>query len=135
MAEAEVTTAGRPIRVLLADDDETYLSSLRALIERQPELQVIGAARNGLEAIELARVLTPEACVLDLHMPLLDGVAAAAQLRRDHPSICLIALTADDDVELHTSVLKAGADAVLLKGEMVDALLQRLSDLRALATL
>jgi DNA-binding NarL/FixJ family response regulator len=131
MADAGVTVATRPIRVLLADDDETYLSSLRALIEQQPVLEVVGAAGNGLEAIELADALDPEACVLDLHMPLLDGVTTAARLRRDHPSICLIALTADDDAELHAAVREAGADAVLLKGEMVEALVQRLSDVRA----
>jgi DNA-binding NarL/FixJ family response regulator len=135
MADAGVTVAARPIRVLLADDDETYLASLRALIEQQPVLEVVGAARNGLEAIELADALDPEACVLDLHMPLLDGVTTAARLRRDHPSICLIALTADDDADLHAAVREAGADAVLLKGEMVDALVQRLSDVRAQPTL
>jgi DNA-binding NarL/FixJ family response regulator len=135
MADAGVTMAARPIRVLLADDDETYLASLRALIEQQPVLEVVGAARNGLEAIELADALDPEACVLDLHMPLLDGVTTAARLRRDHPSICLIALTADDDADLHAAVREAGADAVLLKGEMVDALVQRLSDVRAQPTL
>jgi DNA-binding NarL/FixJ family response regulator len=135
MADAGVTVATRPIRVLLADDDETYLASVRALIEQQPVLEVVGSARNGLEAIELADALAPEACVLDLHMPLLDGVTTAARLRRDHPSICLIALTADDDAQLHAAVREAGADAVLLKGEMVEALVQRLSDVRAQPTL
>jgi DNA-binding NarL/FixJ family response regulator len=118
------------IRVLLADDDATYLASLRTLIDVQPELQVVGTAANGLEAIELADALEPEACVLDLHMPLLDGVTAAARLRRDHPSICLIALTSDNDPELHRAVREAGADAVLLKGEMVDALVERLGRVR-----
>jgi DNA-binding NarL/FixJ family response regulator len=131
MADVGGNAGTRPIRVLLADDDEAYLASLRALIEHQPELQVVGSARNGLEAIELADDLDPEACVLDLHMPLLDGVSAAARLRRDHPSICLIALTADADGELHDAVREAGADAVLLKGEIVEALLQRLSDVRS----
>jgi DNA-binding NarL/FixJ family response regulator len=67
-------------------------------------------------------------------MPLLDGVTTAARLRRDHPSICLIALTGDDDHALHTAVREAGADAVLLKSEMVDALVQRLSHVRAQPT-
>jgi DNA-binding NarL/FixJ family response regulator len=135
MTDAGVTVATRPIRVLLADDDEAYLASLRVLIEQQPVLEVIGAARDGLEAIQLADALRPEACVLDLHMPLLDGVTTAARLRRDHPSICLIALTGDDDAALHAAVREAGADAVLLKGEMVEALVQRLSDVRAQPTL
>ncbi len=135
MTERGLTPAGRPIRVLLADDDETYLASLCALIEGRPDLEVVGAAANGLEAIELADALDPEACVLDLHMPLLDGVTAAARLRRDHPSICLIALTADDDAALHTAVREAGADAVLMKDEMIDALMQRLAGVRSQPTL
>jgi DNA-binding NarL/FixJ family response regulator len=117
---------GAAIRVLLADDDAGYLASLGELIDRQPELQLVAAVGDGIAAIEAADALDPEACVLDLHMPLLDGVSAAARLRRDHPSICLIALTGDDDPELHAAVRDAGADAVLLKSEMLDALVERL---------
>ncbi|HKD33644.1 MAG TPA: response regulator transcription factor [Gaiellaceae bacterium] len=118
------------IRVLVADDDRPYLNSLRELIDRQPELEVVATAVDGLQAIELAEGLTPDAVVLDVHMPLLDGVSAAARLRRDHPSICLIALTGDDAPELHRAVREAGADEVLLKGEILDALLERLAGAR-----
>ena len=118
------------IRVLIADDDAGFLASLEQLIDRQPELQVIGAAANGLEAIELAEQLAPDAVVLDLHMPLLDGVTAAARLRRDHPSLCLIALTGDDAPALHRAVREAGADEVLLKDELVGGLLDRLGAAR-----
>ena len=118
------------IRVLIADDDSGFLDSLQELIDRQPELHVIGAAANGLEAIELAEQLGPDAVVLDLHMPLLDGVTAAARLRRDHPSLCLIALTGDDAPALHRAVREAGADEVLLKDELVGGLLDRLATAR-----
>ena len=123
-----------PIRVLLADDDPLYLASLQELVERQPELSVVAAAPDGLAAIELADELEPEACVLDLHMPLIDGVAATARLRRDHPSICLIALTGDHDPRLHDAAREAGADAVVLKGDMVETLVERLAGLRSEAT-
>jgi DNA-binding NarL/FixJ family response regulator len=119
------------IRVLIADDDPAFLRSLEELIDRQPELFVIGAAGDGLEAIELAERLDPDAVVLDLHMPLLDGVTAAARLRRDHPNLCLIALTGDRATELHGAVREAGADEVLLKSELVEGLLERLADARA----
>jgi DNA-binding NarL/FixJ family response regulator len=119
------------IRVLIADDDPGFLDSLRELIDRQPELSVIGAAANGLEAIELADRLDPDAVVLDLHMPLLDGVSATARLRRDHPSLCLIALTGDEAPALHSAVRDAGADEVLLKDELLEALLDRLATVRA----
>jgi DNA-binding NarL/FixJ family response regulator len=133
MGDRGVSAEVGPIRVLLADDDDLYLASLRNLIERQPELSVVAAVGDGLAAIELAEQLQPEACVLDLHMPLLDGVTAAARLRRDHPSICLIALTGDDDPQLHAAVREAGADAVLLKTEMVEALVERLGTIRSQA--
>jgi DNA-binding NarL/FixJ family response regulator len=118
------------IRVLLADDDASYLQSLRALIEHQPELHVVAAARDGLEAIELAEELDPDAVVLDLHMPLLDGVSTAARLRRDHPNLCLIALTGDDAPALHIAVREAGADEVLLKNQIVDVLIERIGAAR-----
>lgn len=121
------------IRVLLADDDAAYVGSLRALIERQPELHVVAAARDGLEAIELAEELDPDAIVLDLHMPRLDGITAAARLRAEHPHVCLIALTGDDAPAAHTAVEEAGADAVMLKTELVDGLLDRLAALRSSA--
>ena len=119
------------IRVLLADDDERYLDSLRALIDHQPELAVVATATNGLAAIERADELVPDAVVIDLHMPLLDGVSAVARLRRDHPNLCLIALTADDDPKLHEAVSEAGADGVLLKGQLVDTLVERLAGVKA----
>jgi DNA-binding NarL/FixJ family response regulator len=117
--------------VLLADDERLFVESLTPLIERQPELAVVGAASDGLEAIELAERLRPDAIVIDLHMPLLDGVSAVARLRRDHPSMCVIALTGDEAPELHRAVTEAGADAVLLKGELVETLLDRLAAAKA----
>ena len=120
-----------PINVLLADDDEGFLTSLRELVDRQPELHVVAVARNGIEAIEYADLHDPDAAVIDLHMPLLDGVTAIARLRQDHANLCLIALTGDEDSDLHRAVRQAGADAVLEKGEMVGMLIDRLTRARA----
>ena len=131
MTNAAQDVAERGIRVLIADDDRPFLDSLRDLIERQPELSVVGAAGDGLEAIELADHLDPDAVVIDLHMPLLDGVTAAARLRHDHPNLCLIALTGDEAPELHDAVREAGADEVLLKDELVEGLVERLTSARA----
>ena len=119
------------IRVLLADDDERYLSSLRTLVDRQPDLSVVATAADGLAAIELADELLPDAVVIDLHMPLVDGVTAVARLRRDHPSVCLIALTGDTEPRLHSAVMEAGADAVILKSDFVATLVERLAAARA----
>jgi len=128
MREAD---AAGTIRVLLADDDAPSLEALSPLIERQPELAVVGIALDGLAAIELAEELSPDAVVIDLHMPQLDGVSAVARLRRDHPSMCVIALTADEHRALHDAVTEAGADAVLMKDEFVDVLVERLAAAKA----
>ena len=124
-------TVAVPVRVLLVDDDRDFLASLRPLIEHQPVLTVAGIADNGLDAIELADELEPDAVVIDLHMPVVDGVTAVARLRKDHPNLCLIALTGDPATELHDAVTEAGADAVLMKGDLVDSLVQRLRAVRA----
>ena len=121
------------IRVLLADDDEIFLASLSELIDHQPELSVAGTATDGLAAIELVDELAPHAAVLDLHMPLLDGVTTVARLRRDHPHLCLIALTGDNAPALHRAAKESGADDVLLKNQLVDGLVERLTAARAIA--
>jgi two-component system response regulator DesR len=119
-----------PIRVLIADDDEGYLESLEALIERQPELTVVAVARDGQEAVDLAASLDPEAVVIDLHMPRVGGVEAVNRLRSEHPSLCLIALTGDSDGDLHRRARAAGADGVFLKGQLLDNLLASLARAR-----
>src|SRR4051794_37329262 len=98
-----------PIKVLLADDGEPFLASLRELIDGQPELSVVAAARNGLEAIELADLNEVHAAVVDLHMPQLDGVTTIARLRSEHPALCLIVLSGDGDEAIHRAAREAGA--------------------------
>jgi two-component system nitrate/nitrite response regulator NarL len=114
------------VRVVIADDEPAFLDALHALIEGQSKLSVVGSAGDGLEAVELVDQLEPDAVVIDLHMPRLDGVSAIRRLRLDHPQLCLIALTGDPDPGLHRAANEAGADAVLLKGELVETLLERL---------
>jgi DNA-binding NarL/FixJ family response regulator len=126
------STREAQIRVLLVDDDEGFLASLSELVERQPELSVAGAVTDGLAALELVDRDEPDAVVIDLHMPLLDGVSTVARLRHDRPSLCLIAITGDDAPALTRAAKDAGADDVLLKQELVNGLISRLT--RAVAT-
>jgi len=133
MGDHVTETSEGTIRVLLADDDEGFLVSLQGLIDEQRELSVVGTATDGLAAIELVDELGPDAAVLDLHMPLLDGVSTVARLRRDHPHLCLIALTGDEAPALHRAAKDSGADDVLLKTQLVGALVDRLTAARATA--
>ena len=118
------------IRVLLADDDKLYAAALRVLIEEQPELTVVALAYDGVETIDLADELSPDAVVVDLHMPNMDGVTAIRKLREAHPLICLIALTGDESPAIHDEATTAGADDVLVKGQMLEALVERLKQAR-----
>jgi len=114
--------ASEAISVVLADDDAAFLSSLRALIDGEDGLSVAAIATDGVEAIEFVDELHPDALVIDLHMPRLDGVSAIARLREDHPRLCVIALTGDESREIHDRVAKAGGNAVLLKSEVAAGL-------------
>jgi DNA-binding NarL/FixJ family response regulator len=118
--------------VLLVDDDEGFLASLSELVERQPELSVAGSVTDGLAALELVDRDEPDAVVIDLHLPLLDGVSTVARLRHDRPSLCLIAITGDDAPALRRAAKDAGADDVLLKQDLVKGLISRLT--RAVTT-
>ena len=118
------------IRVLVADDDKRYAAALRVLIEEQPELTVVALAYDGFETLELADELGPDAVVVDLHMPNMDGVTAIRKLREAHPLICLIALTGDESPAIHDEATTAGADDVLVKGQMLEALVERLKQAR-----
>jgi DNA-binding NarL/FixJ family response regulator len=131
VAELRESPAERRIRVLLVDDDAPFLEGLRTVVEADAAFTVVGLAGNGLEALELVETLEPEAVVIDLHMPLLDGVSAVARMRRDHPALCLIAMTGDDAEELHRAVAEAGADAVYMKAELIPGLSGEIAAARA----
>jgi DNA-binding NarL/FixJ family response regulator len=133
VAELRKSPAERRINVVLVDDDSGFVEGLRVMVDEQPRLSVIGVACDGLEAIELVDELAPEAVVIDLHMPRLDGVSAVARMRQDHPSLCLIAITGDQAPELHKAVEEAGADAVMLKNTLEDELADRIVAARAAA--
>ena len=133
MTEKKESPAERRITVVLADDDRGFVESLRGMVD-EPRLSVVGVAGDGLEALELVDELAPEAVVIDLHMPRLDGVSALARMRQDHPRLCLIAITADAAPELHRAAEEAGADAVLMKDELPDELSDRIVAARAAAS-
>lgn len=103
------------IRVLLADDQALFREALRTLISLQPDLEVVGEAANGKEALALAAALRPNVVLMDLQMPVVNGVAATHQLHLDQPDCRVIALTTFDDDEYVFDCLRAGAVGYLLK--------------------
>ncbi|MEK6278782.1 MAG: response regulator transcription factor [Acidobacteriota bacterium] len=103
------------IRVLLVDDQALFREALRTLISLQPDLEVVGEAANGEEALTAAQVLRPDVVLMDLQMPVLDGVAATRHLHTAQPQCRVIALTTFDDDEYIFECLRAGAVGYLLK--------------------
>ncbi|HML17914.1 MAG TPA: response regulator transcription factor [Bryobacteraceae bacterium] len=103
------------IRILLADDHTVMRSGLRLLLERQPNLQVVGEASDGREAVELAASEKPDVVVMDIAMPHLNGVEAARQIatRNPHTAIAILSMHSDESYVIRS--LKAGARAYLLK--------------------
>lgn len=103
------------IRIIVADDHVTVLEGLVAIIGRQPDMQVLAAASNGREAIDLWIKHRPDVMLLDLRMPVLDGVEAIQEIRRCELSARVIVLTTfDTDADLSRAI-KAGAKGYLLK--------------------
>ena len=104
-----------PIRVLIVDDQALFREGLHTLLSVQTDLQVVGEARNGEEALRLAAAHEPDIILMDLHMPILDGVAATRRLQSSQPAIKVIVLTTFDDDEDVFEGLRAGAVGYLLK--------------------
>jgi RNA polymerase sigma factor (sigma-70 family) len=103
------------IRVLLADDHTLMRAGLRMVVDAQPDLTVVGESGNGREAVELANSLKPDVVVMDIGMPLLNGIEAALQIRAALPETEIVMLSMHSDEGYVLRALKAGAKAYLLK--------------------
>lgn len=114
-----------PIRIFLADDHGVVRDGLRSLLDAQPEMQVIGDAANGREAVHQVRQLKPDVVVMDIAMPELNGIEATRQIRETCPSTQVVVLSMHSTAEYIFRAYEAGAQGYLLKEsagtEVVDA--------------
>jgi DNA-binding NarL/FixJ family response regulator len=111
-----------PIRILLADDHSVVRQGLRMFLALDDELDVVGEASNGEEALARARELQPDVVLMDLLMPVMDGIAATAAIRNELPDVEVIALTSVLDDEKVVGAVRAGAIGYLLKDTEADEL-------------
>jgi two-component system response regulator NreC len=105
----------RKTRVLLADDHQLMRSGVRLMLEREPDLTVVGEAGDGREAVALAKTLKPEVVVMDIGMPNLNGIEAALQMTQHNPELAVVMLSMHSDESYVLRALKAGARGYLLK--------------------
>jgi len=102
-------------RVLLVDDHELFREGLVGLIDAQPDLEVVGQAGDGLEALSMVRDLGPDLIVMDIKMPICDGLEATRLIRAESPEVRIIMLTVHDEDEKLFEAIKAGANGYMLK--------------------
>lgn len=110
------------IRILLADDHSVVRQGLRMFLALDPELEVIGEANDGAEAVRLAQQLQPDVVLMDLLMPVMDGISATSAIRRDLPHVEVIALTSVLEDASVVGAVRAGAIGYLLKDTHADEL-------------
>ncbi len=117
-----VSEGDMAIKVLIVDDHSVVRQGLRMFLSLDPDLAVVGEAANGKEALQAARKHCPDVVLMDLLMPVMDGIAAIEALRREHPKIEVIALTSVLEDEKVVGAIRAGAIGYLLKDTQADEL-------------
>jgi DNA-binding NarL/FixJ family response regulator len=114
------------MRVLIADDHGIVRGGLKLLLERQPDIEVVGEAADGAEAVERTLALRPDLAILDVSMPMLTGIQATHEIKRHAPEVDVLVLSMHDDERYVFEALKAGASGYVLKREadqdLVDAI-------------
>jgi DNA-binding NarL/FixJ family response regulator len=129
MTTAEAGRAPR-VRILIAEDQALVRRGTAALLSMQPDMEVVGEACDGIEAVEMARRLTPEIVLMDLHMPRQGGVAATREITRTLPGTQVLVLTTMNDDETVFEAVRAGAHGYLLKDVTEQELLETIRALR-----
>jgi DNA-binding NarL/FixJ family response regulator len=136
-AQAEVPPAsesGSPspeVTVMLAEDHAVVRQGLRMLLESEPDMRVVGQAENGRQAVELAQTLRPDVIVMDVSMPLLNGLEAVRQILRDRPEARIILLSAHAESAYVEQAMSFGAKGYLLKQASLDVLAKAIREAHA----
>ena len=112
----------RPFRILVAEDDESFLDAIALLLEQDDRFVVAGCARDGREAVALTEEVAPDAVIMDIEMPVLDGVEATKLLRNAAPGLPIVAVSGLDYEERVLEIRQAGADDYVRKARLAHEL-------------
>jgi len=123
------TLLDRPARILVADDHKLFREGIIHLLSQEPDLTIVGEAADGAQAVEFARQLKPDIVILDVSMPKMSGIQAAAQISGELPQILIIGLSMHDDREMASAMRAAGAAAYLSKTGASETLIQAVRSL------
>ena len=121
-------TKNNTVRIVLADDNDVVRSSLRLLFDSFPDLELIGEAADGFEAINICTRLKPDLVLMDIDMPFVDGVQATRVLRSRFPDMYILAFSAINDNGKRKMILKSGANSLIHKQITADKLINRILD-------
>lgn len=118
-------------RILIADDHAILRSGLRAILGLEPDLEVVGEAKDGIEAIKLTKELNPDLVLLDIHMPRMNGLTALGALREQAPNVKALVLTSMEEEEYMFRVIEAGGAGYVLKRAADEELLAAIREVQA----
>jgi len=118
-----------PLRILLVDDHILFRKGLARLLDAQPDFQVVGEASDGAEGVEKARSLRPDVVLMDLRMPVCDGLEATRQIKQEVPGVRVVVLTVSEDDQDFLAAIRCGADGYLVKSMRPEVLFQELRGL------
>ena len=110
-----------PIRVVLVDDTDSLRSLMREHVEHESDMVVVGEAGNGVDGLDIVRSTQPDAVILDVEMPVMDGLQALPQLRQAAPDAKIVVFSSRVDQPTQTAALAQGADGYFLKGEVASS--------------
>jgi len=110
-------------RILIADDHEIFRKGLRWLVESHSALEICGEAANGIEAVEMAKKLTPDVIIMDISMPYMNGLDATRQIRQQVPGSRILILSQHDSSHMLTAAFNAGASGYVTKSQVAHYLL------------
>jgi two-component system, NarL family, nitrate/nitrite response regulator NarL len=128
MTAAALQPQTRPVRVLIADDEPLFVETVKALLAGDSRLEVVGTAGNGQDAVDLAVALAPDVTLMDISMPVMDGIEATRRIREQSPDACVLVLTGSSISADVDRARQAGVAAFLTKDrlgtQLVNAILE-----------